>query len=53
MVIRGTPDAIGGAIAFAVEKEWLWYEGAWAVTPAGAELGRRSRVGVMNKVRRL
>ena len=47
------PDAIGGAIAYAIQQGWLRYEGVWLVTPAGAEIGRRSRAGVKTKRKRL
>jgi hypothetical protein len=48
------PDNVGGAIAHAIQEGWLAYrEGAWVVTPAGEEIGKRSRAGVRNKVRRL
>ena len=45
------PEAIGGAIAFVVEQGWLRYEGGGLVTPAGEELGKRSRAGVKGRSR--
>ena len=48
------PDAVGGAIARAIQEGWLAYrEGVWVVTPAGEEIGKRSRAGVKTKRRRL
>ena len=42
------PDAVGGAIAHALQEGWLAYrEGAWVTTPAGEEIGKRSRAGVI------
>ena len=48
------PDAVGGAIAHALQEGWLAYrEGAWLATPAGEEIGKRSRAGVKTKRKRL
>jgi hypothetical protein len=49
-----TPDAIRAAIAHGFRKGWLAVgTNGWSVTPAGEKIGRHSRAGVMNKVRRL
>lgn len=49
-----SPDAVGGAIAHALQEGWLAYrEGAWVVTPPGEEIGKHSRAGVKSKRKRL
>ena len=54
LALRGMPDAVGGAIAHALQEGWLAYrEGAWLATPAGEEIGKRSRAGVKTKRKRL
>ena len=46
------PDNVGEAIAHAIQEGWLAYrEGAWVATPAGEEIGKRSRAGIKKRRR--
>jgi hypothetical protein len=52
--VEETPEEIRAAIAHGFREGWLAVgTNGWSVTPAGEEIGKRSRAGVMNKVRRL
>ena len=51
---KATADDIAAAIAHGVQEGWLTVRAdVWLVTGAGEDIGRRSRAGVKNKLRRL
>jgi hypothetical protein len=51
---KATADDIAAAIAHGIREGWLTSQAdAWLVTAAGKDIGRRSRAGVKNKLRRL
>ena len=50
---EATADDIHAAVGHAIRSGWLIArEGGWRLTVAGEEIGRRSRAGIRNKLRR-
>jgi len=50
---EATADDIQAAVGHAIRSGWLTArEGGWRLTAAGEEIGRRSRAGIRNKLRR-